>query len=128
MVMLATNHLTQAGKIAFHLVGAEGVDLAKRYVSRTSVIHADEASHWDALHDGWMTGRINHSEAYSLDGICTNQVESYFARLRRMVRGQHHHVSPRYLYQYANHAAWLEDHRRLSNGALARRTLGNALR
>ena len=25
-----------------------------------------------------------------------------------MMQGQHHHVSHRYLYQYANHAAWLE--------------------
>jgi hypothetical protein len=41
---------------------------------------------------------------------------------------QHHHVSPHYLYQYATHAAWLEDHRRLGNGALARRALGLALR
>jgi hypothetical protein len=29
-----------------------------------------------------------------------------------MVRGQHHHVSPRYLAAYAAHAAWMEDHRR----------------
>jgi hypothetical protein len=27
--------------------------------------------------------------------------------LRCMVVGQHHHVSPQYLPQYANHAAWL---------------------
>ncbi|BAB52144.1 msr5754 [Mesorhizobium japonicum MAFF 303099] len=38
-------------------------------------------------------------------------VESYFSRLRCMVAGQHHQVWRRYLYQYANHAAWLEDHR-----------------
>jgi len=106
---------------------AEGVEIAKRVVDRLATIHADEASHWDALHEGWEAKRINHSEAYSLDGICTNQVESYFSRLRRMVQGQHHHVSPRYLYQYANHAAWLEDHRRLANGALAHRALGLAL-
>lgn len=56
-----------------------------------------------------------------------DKVESYFSRLRRMVQGQHHGVSPRYLAQYANHAAWLEDHRRLDNGALAGRTLGLAL-
>ena len=48
-------------------------------------------------------------------------------RLRRMVDGQHHHVSPQYLYQYANHAAWLEDHRRLDNGALTMRAAGLAL-
>ena len=106
---------------------ADGVELAKRYVSRTAVMHADEASHWDHLHDGWQVSRINHSEAYSLDGACTNGVESYFSRLRRMVRGQHHHVSARYLHAYADHAAWLEDHRRLSNGALANRVAGLAL-
>jgi hypothetical protein len=28
-----------------------------------------------------------------------------------MVDGQHHTVSPRYLHQYATHAAWMEDNR-----------------
>jgi transposase-like protein len=106
---------------------SEGVEIAKRVVSRTAVMHADEASHWDALHDGWHVHRINHSEAYCLDGACTNQAESFFSRLRRMVNGQHHSVSPQYLHQYAAHAAWLEDHRRLDNGAIAHRALGLAL-
>jgi transposase-like protein len=105
----------------------EGVEIAKRVVSRSAVMHADEASHWDALHAGWQVHRINHSEAYCLDGACTNAAESYFSRLRRMVEGQHHSVSPQYLHQYAAHAAWLEDHRREANGALARRALGLAL-
>ncbi len=105
----------------------EGVDIAKRIVSRLATVYADEASHWDALHEGWPTGRINHSEAYSQDGANTNQVESYFSRLRRMVDGQHHRVSAKYLAQYAHEAAWKEDHRRLSNGSLATRTLGLAL-
>jgi len=86
-----------------------------------------DASHWDALHSGWQVGRINHSIAYSDGESCTNQAESYFSRLRRMVDGQHHFVSPQYLHQYAAHAAWLEDHRRLANGALAYRALGLAL-
>ena len=73
------------------------------------------------------TQRINHSEAYSLDGVHTNFVESYFSRLRRMVQGQHHFVSARHLGQYASEAAWKEDHRRLDNGALAHRALGLAL-
>ena len=106
---------------------SEGVELAKRFVNRMATVHADEASHWDALHAGWFTRRINHSVAYSEDGICTNQAESYFSRLRRMIRGQHHHVSPRHLHQYATHAAWLEDHCRLDNGALTHRAIGLAL-
>jgi len=45
-----------------------------------------------------------------------------------MVDGQHHTVSPQYLHQYATHAAWIEDNRRLDNGALANRVLGLALK
>jgi transposase-like protein len=106
---------------------AEGVDIAKRVVSRMAVVYADEAGHWDNLHEGWIVGRINHSEAYSADGANTNAVESYFSRLRRMVTGQHHGVSPKYLYQYSAHAAWLEDHRRRDNGANARATVALSL-
>jgi hypothetical protein len=84
--------------------------------------------HGDALHAKFQAHRINHQIGYSIDGACTNQAESFLARLRRMVGGQHHHVSPHYLYQYATHAAWLEDHRRLDNGALTNRALGLALR
>lgn len=71
--------------------------------------------------------RINHTLAYS-DETCTNQAESYFSRLRRMVQGQHHFVSPQHLHQYAAHAAWNEDLRRTDKGGLAYRTLGLALR
>jgi hypothetical protein len=106
---------------------AHGVLIAAKTVKEGSTMIADEAAHWDALHAAYPTKRINHSEAYSLDGIHTNFVESYFSRLRRMVQGQHHFVSARHLGQYAAEAAWKEDHRRLDNGALAHRALGLAL-
>lgn len=107
---------------------AEGVAIARARVTGTAVIYADEASHWDALEAQFRAQRINHSEAYSEGhGKHTNWVESYFSRLRRMIGGQHHHVSHRYLHQYANHAAWLEDHRRRSNGDNAYALLGGVL-
>ncbi|MCO5146635.1 MAG: IS1595 family transposase [Aquamicrobium sp.] len=107
---------------------ADGVEIAKARIAAKAMIFADEASHWDSLEMHYETGRINHSVSYSDgNGKHTNMVESYFSRLRRMVGGQHHHVSHRYLYQYANHAAWLEDHRRRSNGGNAFALLGGAL-
>jgi transposase-like protein len=107
---------------------AEGVEIAFNTVERGSTIYADEASHWDALAARWETRRINHSVEYSDgNGGHTNNAESFFSRLRRMVEGQHHGVSPRYLHAYAAHAAWLEDHRRLPNGTLCHRALGLAL-
>lgn len=106
---------------------AEGVAFVKAVVSASAEVHADEATHWDALHAKFKTMRINHSEAYSKDGACTNQAESFLSRLRKMVEGQHHHVSPQHLHQYATHAAWAEDHRREDNGQLCHRALGLAL-
>ena len=107
---------------------AEGVEIARARMVANAKLFADEAGHWDVLEMDYATARINHSVSYSDgNGKHTNQVESYFSRLRRMVGGQHHHVSHRYLYQYANHAAWLEDHRRRSNGANAFALLGGAL-
>ena len=106
---------------------ADGVQFAKERAVPNTRINAGEASHWDELELFFPVGRINHSEAYSLDGIHTNFAESYFSRLRRMVRGQHHHVSPKYLHAYASHAAWLEDHRNTSNGRLAGRIINNVM-
>ena len=109
------------------LTEGEGVALVNENVDRMATISADEASHWDLLHAGWNVERVNHSEIYSDHGKHTNMAESYFSRLRRMVDGQHHHVSPQYLHQYANHAAWLEDNRRTDNGTLAHTLVSNAM-
>ncbi len=106
---------------------AQGIGFVSRIAAPGSTLFADEATHWDALHSKYNTYRINHSEAYSFDGVHTNYVESFFARVRYMIRGQHHHVSPQYLHQYASHAGWLEDHRLKDNGSIARRLVRNAL-
>jgi transposase-like protein len=95
---------------------ADGVNIVRNRVSRDTVVHADEASHWDALHAGFETHRINHSEAYSTEESNTNLAESFFSRLRRAEIGTHHHIAGPYLAAYANEMAWREDHRRIANG------------
>lgn len=81
-----------------------------------AIIHADEAPAWNLLHGSYQVKRINHQEAYSSDGACTNQAESYFSRLRRAEYGQHHHFGGIYLGRYAAEMGWREDRRRQSNG------------
>lgn len=73
----------------------EGVALANENVSRMAIMSADEASHWDILHMGYNVDRVNHSEIYSDHGKHTNMVVSFFSRLRNMIQGQHHGVSPK---------------------------------
>jgi transposase-like protein len=96
---------------------SEGVAFVREVVQPGSVVHADEAGGWDRLHAHYEMRRINHSVAFSLDGACTNQAESFFSRLRRAEMGQHHHISGQYLAFYAAEMAWKEDNRRVSNGA-----------
>ncbi len=101
--------------------------IVAKVVMPGTIINTDEAPHWDALHAKFDTRRINHQVAYVEDDTSTNQAESYSSGLRRMIRGTHHYACPQYLYQYAEHAAWLEDYRRKDNGALTQRMLGLAL-
>jgi transposase-like protein len=106
---------------------AAGAAFVAAHVAPGSVVHADEAGGWDRLHARYDMRRINHSVAFSLDGACTNQAESFFSRLRRAEMGQHHHISGKYLGAYAAEMAWREDNRRVSNGAQHGAVTGAAL-
>jgi hypothetical protein len=81
-----------------------------------TIVNADEASSWDCLQAEYEMKRINHGEAYSLDGACTNWAEEHFSRLRRGEIGHHHHISGPYLLRHAQEAAWREDSRHVANG------------
>ena len=106
---------------------ADAVALLRERIAMGSIVHADEAGGWDRLHAYYDVMRINHSVAFSKDGACTNQAESYFSRLRRAELGQHHHISGKYLLAYAVEMAWREDGRRLPNGALHQAATAAAL-
>jgi transposase-like protein len=106
---------------------SQGAAVIRGVVKAGAVVHADEAASWDSLHAHYEMRRINHSVAYSLDGACTNQAESFFSRLRRAEIGQHHHISGKYLGFYAAEMAWREDRRRMDNGAQHVAATGAAL-
>ena len=95
---------------------AAALGFIRAHVKPGTVVNADEASSWDALHAKFEMKRIDHGQAYSLDGACTNWAETYFSRLRRGEIGHHHHISGPYLVRYAQEAAFREDARRVANG------------
>jgi len=61
----------------------------------------DQAAFWDNLHERFKVKRINHQEAYSLDGACTNMAEGYFSRLRRAEIDIGRHIPGAYLLRHA---------------------------
>lgn len=111
----------------FRTKGA-ALSFIKARVAKGTVIQADEAASWDALHAQYEVKRINHRDAYSDDGACTNMAEEYFSRLRRAEQGHHHHIAGVYLLRYAQEASWREDRRREANGAQYERIAGLAMK
>ncbi|MFC4349493.1 IS1595 family transposase [Kordiimonas lipolytica] len=94
------------------------LDIARKHIAQDSVVFADEHGAYDVLHARYEVYRINHRWSYS-DGIaCTNQAESFHARMRRAEIGQYHRISNRYLSQYASEIAYRSDRKRVDNGTV----------
>jgi hypothetical protein len=89
----------------------QALSFIRSRIAKGTIVNADESSSWDALHAQYEMKRINHEEAYSMDGACTNWAEEFFSRMRRAEQGHHHHIAGPYLLRYAQEASWREDHR-----------------
>lgn len=107
---------------------SQAASFLRSRIAKGTVVHADEASSWDHLHERFEVRRVNHAEAYSLDGACTNWAEEFFSRMRRAEIGHHHHIAGPYLLRYAQEAAWREDNRRVANGDQVDRVATLAMR
>jgi transposase-like protein len=103
------------------------LDFIRRRIAPGTIVNADESANWNELHSRFEMKRINHEEAYSLGGACTNWAEEFFSRLRRAEIGHHHHIAGAYLLRYAQEASWREDNRRSSNGEQVNRVATLAL-
>ena len=120
VVVIIREHGGASLPAVFKSEGA-ATNFIRSHLKPGTIVNADEASSWDGLHARFEVKRINHSEAYSLDGACTNWAEEYFSRLRRGEMGHHHHISGPYLLRYAQEAAWREDSRCVANGEQVQR-------
>ncbi len=108
--------------------GAPAMDLVRRHVQAPAELRADEAPGYNDLVALFPMRRNNHGEAYVVEpGASTNQVESFFSRVRRSFHGVHHRAAGTYLDWYVGDLAFREDMRRMAMAALAGRYLGSAL-
>jgi hypothetical protein len=100
----------------------QAISFITKRVAKGTLLNADEAPSWNTLHARFEVKRINHEEAYSQDGACTNAAEEFFSRMPRAEIG--HNIAGIYLLRYAQEATWREDNRRLSNGDQVYRLAG----
>lgn len=120
----------RGGRTLTQVFGAEEEALPsiRQLIASGTTVHADESPAWNKLQASFPMRRVNHQVGFSVNGACTNGVESYFSRLRRGELGHHHHIAGAYLVRYAREAAWREDHRRMSNGDQANAIIRLAMR
>jgi len=89
--------------------------LAKKYINKNATVMTDEHPAYGEYMARFQHLTVNHSIEFSTgDGVNNNHAESFFARMRRMVIGQAHRVTPKYMYEYMSEVAWREDNRRAS--------------
>jgi hypothetical protein len=105
----------------------DALSFIRNRVAPGTEIMADESHAWNDLGARFAMRRINHQEAYSLAGACTNGAEEFFSRMRRAEIGHHHHIAGAYLIRYAQEASWREDNRRVDNGGQARQIVSLGL-
>jgi hypothetical protein len=61
----------------------QALSFVKARIAKGTIVNADESANWNDLHSRFEMTRINHEEAYSMDGACTNWAEEFFSRMRR---------------------------------------------
>lgn len=103
--------------------------LVRKYIAKDAIVMTDEHPAYGMLTATHDHQTVNHSVEFSTDaGVNNNQAESYFSRLRRLVIGQVHRVTPAYMFDYASEVAWREDRRRSRTSSQVIDVLGATMR
>ena len=101
--------------------GATIEPLIQEHVAKGTPVHTDEW--WAYRHLNWL-GFDHHTVAhgkgeYARDGVHTNSIETFWARLTLSIRGTHIHVSPKYMNQYLNEFSFRYNYRNMPDRMFA---------
>jgi transposase-like protein len=108
---------------------AAATKLASRYIEPGTTIMTDEHPAYAMYAVQYRHLSVNHGVEYATTtGVSNNQAENFFLRMRRLIIGQVHRVTPKYMLDYANEVAWREDARRWSSSQQVEHLLQGALR
>ena len=88
------------------------LNLALRVAKRGSEIHTDEYNAYTKFSEFYKHKKVKHAVEYvTADGIHCNGVESFWALLKRGIKGQFHHLSKKYLQNYIDEFEFRYNHK-----------------
>lgn len=106
---------------SFPIASAKTRDLYKavsEHVDRSSALHTDDWTAYRSVGTKFAGGHhvVKHSQGeYARGEATTNEVESYFALLKRGIVGSFHSVSRQHMHRYCNEFSFRWDHRKVSD-------------
>ncbi|HCC04697.1 TPA: IS1595 family transposase [Patescibacteria group bacterium] len=84
----------------------------ERNIEKGSRLLTDKSNKYHSVAKGYDRFSVNHSKGeYAWCGIHINHVESFFAHVKRSMKGTYKVVSKKYLQLYLNQFAWLYNNR-----------------
>ena len=111
------------GRVRSHKVervdAANLKDAIRKNVDRSATIMTDELGSYRGIGGEFAGGHhaVNHSAGEYVRGdASTNEVEAYFALLKRGIVGSFHHVSKQHLNRYCDEFSFRWNHRQISDG------------
>jgi transposase-like protein len=100
------------------LTGKQLLEIINQVVKNPCLLITDEFKGYNTLgKTKHIHLRINHKEAYADGLIHTNNIESFWATLKRGILGIYHHVSVKYLQDYVNEFCFRYNNRTHPNKA-----------
>jgi transposase-like protein len=92
-------------------------DLVRKSVdTKQAILYTDEFKAYSQMHSIIEHKQIDHSAGiYSINGISTNCMESFWAILKRGIMGQFHKVSKKHLQKYLDEFCWRFNNRKNEN-------------
>jgi IS1 family transposase len=117
--------IERKGNIVAKVIGDMGAETLTRFVNRTvdekiSLVATDENPAYRYLNKGIPHQAVSHGRGEYVRGeVHTNNIESFWALLKRGVVGTYHHVSKDYLPLYLNEFSFRHNHRHSANAFAA---------
>ncbi len=103
-------------------------DLIRKHINpEKSVLITDEYKGYNSASTILPHATINHSKEYARGGIHTNNIESFWAIVKRGIVGQFHKVSDKYLDQYLDEFCYRYNARKQDSNIVFGNTLAGML-
>jgi transposase-like protein len=98
------------------LTGKQLLKILSDVTKDTATVITDEFKSYNILNSTkYIHLKIDHTQMFAKDGIHTNNVESFWATLKRGIFGIYHHVSNTYLQNYVNEFCFRHNNRLNNN-------------